>query len=166
MGLTKYGLAVGIGYHFGRPDGRRQLLWLRQQIIGLARRPAVRNLRERGWDIAGECALAACNVAARKLRGTSKVAAATTRSPADSGAPTGFGGRTVTEDSQAAITGMAPPGPRRAGGADGSPSHSAVTPSSRRPASDQDRPPHHASPLLDYLSVTRHRLDTASARRL
>jgi hypothetical protein len=111
MGLTKYGLAVGIGYYFGRPDGRQQLLWLRQQIIGLARRPEVRNLRERGWHTARERALAAGNAAARKLRGTSTVAAAAARSPADGGAPAGFGGRTVAEDSQAAITGMVPPAP-------------------------------------------------------
>lgn len=151
MGLTKYGLAVGIGYHFGRPDGRQQLLWLRQQIIDLARAPAVRNLRERGWDIAGECALAAKNLAAEKLPGKSKVAdaavpqgrnrglrvrswrrprpypaapptaatpmdtadraAAAAGSPADGAAPTGFGGRTVAEDSQAAITGTSAPPP-------------------------------------------------------
>jgi hypothetical protein len=111
MGLTKYGLAVGIGYHLGQPYGRQQLRWLRQQIIGLSRRPAVRSLRERGWDIAGEYALAASNLVSRKLRGTSKVAAADTRNPADGAAPTGFGGRTVAEDSQAAITGIAPPPP-------------------------------------------------------
>jgi hypothetical protein len=111
MGLTKYGLAVGIGYHLGQPHGRQQLLWLRRQIIGLARRPAVRNLRERGWDVAGECALAARNLAAKKLSGKSKVAAAATGSPADDAAPTGFGGRTVAEDSQAALTGVVPPPP-------------------------------------------------------
>jgi hypothetical protein len=111
MGLTKYGLAVGIGYHLGQPYGRRHVRWLRQQVIGLARRPAVRKLRERGWDIAGECALDASNLVARKMRGRSK-AAADTRRPADLAAtPTGFDGRTVAEDSQAAITGIAPPPP-------------------------------------------------------
>jgi hypothetical protein len=111
MGLTKYGLAVGIGYHLGQPLGRQQLLWLRQQVIGLARRPAVRKLRERAWDVAGECALAARNLAAKKLPGTSKGAAAATASSADGAAPTGFGGRTVAEDSQAALTGVTPPPP-------------------------------------------------------
>jgi hypothetical protein len=111
MGLTKYGLAAGIGYHLGQPHGRQQLRWLHQQIIGLARRPAVRNLRERGWDIAGDCALAASNLVARKLRGKSSAAAAATPSPADGAPPNGFGGRTVAEDSQAVITGIAPPPP-------------------------------------------------------
>ena len=89
MGLTKYGLAVGIGYHLGQPHGRQQLRWLRQQII----------------------ALAASNVVTRKLRGKSRTAAAVTRSPVDGAAPNGFGGRTVAEDSQAAIIGIAPPPP-------------------------------------------------------
>jgi hypothetical protein len=111
MGLTKYGLAAAIGYHLGQPYGRQQLRWLRQQIIGLARRPAVRDLRERGWDIAGEGALAVSNLVARKLRGKSTSAAAATRSPVDGAAPNGFGGRTVAEDSQAAITGIVPPPP-------------------------------------------------------
>ena len=162
MGLTKYGLAVGIGYHFGQPHGRQQLLWLRQQIIDLARKPAVRQLGERGWDIAGERALAAKNLASEMLPGKSRVpdadatapsddidaavprggnrglrvrswrrprphpvapptaetsvdtadqAAAATGSPADGAAPTGFGGRTVAEDSQAVITGMSAPPP-------------------------------------------------------
>jgi hypothetical protein len=112
MGLTKYGLAFGIGYHLGRPDGRRQLRWLRQQIIGLARRPAVRNLRERGWDIVGECALDAGNLVARKRRRRRGVAAPATRGPADFAAPaTGFDGRAVAEGSHAAITEIAPPLP-------------------------------------------------------
>jgi hypothetical protein len=111
MGLTKYGLAVGIGYHFAQPQGRQQLLWLRRQVIDLARRPAVRQLRERAWAIATERALAARNLAAEKLPAKSKGAAATTGIPADGAAPTGSGGRTVAEDSQAALTGVAAPPP-------------------------------------------------------
>jgi hypothetical protein len=162
MGLIKYGLAVGIGYHFGQPHGRQQLLWLRQQAIELSRKPAITQLRERGWDVAGERALAAKNLASKKLSGKSKVAdagattpvddtvsaipqgrnrglqarswrrprpypvtpptaetsvdpadqaAAATGSPADGAAPTGFGGRTVAEDSQDAISGMSAPPP-------------------------------------------------------
>jgi hypothetical protein len=111
MGLTKYGLAAAVGYHLGQPYGRQQLRWLRQQIIGLARRPAVRDLRERGWDIAGEGALAVRNLVNRRLRGKSTSAAAATRIPVDGAASNGFGGRTVAEDSQAAITGIVPPPP-------------------------------------------------------
>jgi hypothetical protein len=138
MGLIKYGLAVGIGYHFGQPHGRQQLLRVRQQIIEFAHKPAITQLRERGWDIAGERALAAKKLASRKLSGKSKVAdtdapmpvddtdpavadgpsvgtpdqaAAATESAADGAAATGFGGRTVAEDSHAAITGMSAPPP-------------------------------------------------------
>jgi hypothetical protein len=110
MGLTKYGVAAGIGYHLGQPQGRRQLRWLRQQIIGLARRPEVRDLRERGWDVAGDCALAASNLA-RKLRGKSRATVAAPRGPLDGTGPNGFEGRTVAEDSHAVITGIVPPSP-------------------------------------------------------
>jgi hypothetical protein len=88
MGLTKYGLAAAIGYHLGQPHGRQQLRWLRQQIIGLA-----------------------SNLVTRKLRVKSTTAPAPTPSPVDGAAPNGFGGRTVAEDSQAAITGIVPPPP-------------------------------------------------------
>jgi hypothetical protein len=108
MGLTKYGIAAGIGYHIGQPAGRRQLRWLSQQVVDLAR-PGVRDLRERGWDIAGDCALATRNLVARTLRGRRSTAApAVTRSPVEGTEPNGFGGRTVAEDS---ITGIVPPAP-------------------------------------------------------
>jgi hypothetical protein len=137
MGLIKYGLAVGIGYHFGQPHGRQQLLRVRQQIIEFAHKPAITQLRERGWDIAGERALAAKNLASKKLSGKSKLAdtdtvpvddtdpavangpsagtpdqaAAATGSAADGAAATGFGGRTVAEDSHAAIASASAPPP-------------------------------------------------------
>jgi hypothetical protein len=90
------------------------------------------------WDIAGERALAAKKLASKKLSGKSEVAdtdapmpvddtdaavangpsvgtpdqaAAATGSAADGAAATGFGGRTVAEDSHAAITGMSAPPP-------------------------------------------------------
>jgi hypothetical protein len=155
MGLIKYCLAVGIGYHFGQPHGRQQLLWLRQQTIELARKPAITQLRERGLEIAGERAVAAKNLAAKMLSGKSRAADADATTPVDDdtaaipwgrdrglrgrgwrrprpnpvtppsaeisvdtphqadaatgsqgdgAAPTGFGGRTVVEDSRAANT--------------------------------------------------------------
>ena len=74
MTLIKYGLAAGIGYYLGQPEGRRQLVRLRQQVVELIRRPQVKQLRERGWDVAGERALAAKNFASTKLVGKRKAA--------------------------------------------------------------------------------------------
>jgi hypothetical protein len=54
MGLLKYGLAVGLGYALGRPEGRAQLARLGQQATGLTQRPEVARLRERGKDLAAD----------------------------------------------------------------------------------------------------------------
>ena len=74
MSLIKYGIAVGIGYYLGRPDGRRQLVRLGQQAGEIGRRPEVKQLRERGRDIAGERAVAAKNFASQKFAGKDKAA--------------------------------------------------------------------------------------------
>lgn len=65
MGLISHVIAAGIGYYAGQSEGRRQLEKLRRQVVEFARGPEVKRLRERGWDVAGDGALAARNVAAR-----------------------------------------------------------------------------------------------------
>jgi hypothetical protein len=47
MGLIRTALVFGAGYTLGRPDAREYLAQLGQ-------RPQVKQLRERGWDRAGE----------------------------------------------------------------------------------------------------------------
>jgi hypothetical protein len=65
MGIVGYAIAAGIGYYAGQPEGRRQLMTLRRQAAELARSPEVRRLRERGWDLVGDGALATRNFAAK-----------------------------------------------------------------------------------------------------
>jgi hypothetical protein len=65
MGIFRYAVAAGIGYYAGQPEGRRQLTTLRRRAAELARSPEVRRLRERGWDLAGDAALATRNAAAK-----------------------------------------------------------------------------------------------------
>ena len=69
MSLIKYGIAVGLGYHLGQPHGRRQLKQLRRQIVRLSKRPEVKQLQERAWNIAGEHALAARTSPPRRCHG-------------------------------------------------------------------------------------------------
>jgi hypothetical protein len=54
MGLVSHGLAVGLGYLLGRPEGRQRLAQVGQQAADLARRPEVAQLRERGKGLAVE----------------------------------------------------------------------------------------------------------------
>ena len=70
MGLTRYALVFGLGYTLGRPDGRRRLSDLGQQTAALTRRPEIKRLQERGWDIAGDTLRAA----RKKLPATSRQA--------------------------------------------------------------------------------------------
>ena len=67
MGLISHVIAAGIGYYAGQPEGRRQLEKLRRQAVEYAHGPEVKRLRERGWDAAGEGALAARSFASRTL---------------------------------------------------------------------------------------------------
>jgi hypothetical protein len=72
MSLIKYGIAVAVGYHLGRPQGRNHLRQLRQQVVQLRRRPEVKQWQERGWDIAYERALAAKRLASTPMAGRKK----------------------------------------------------------------------------------------------
>jgi hypothetical protein len=58
MKLLGYGLAVGLGYLLGRPDGPARLAQLGRQAADLTQRPEVVKLRERGKDVATERAQA------------------------------------------------------------------------------------------------------------
>ena len=69
MSLIKYGIAVAVGYHLGRPQGRNHLRQLRQQVVQLRKRPEVKQWQERGWDIAYERALAAKRLASTSIAG-------------------------------------------------------------------------------------------------
>jgi hypothetical protein len=155
MSLIKYGIAAAAGYHFGQPQGRKQLEQLRRQVVQLRNRPEVKRWQERGWDIAYERALAAQRLAStamagrktavdpaagsptsapdpaspppigglrdrsRRALGRRRSRLSTNPNPADptvpistaAAGPTGFGGRTVAEDSEAAHTGLIPPPP-------------------------------------------------------
>ncbi len=69
MGLFAKALIFGAGYALGHPQGRRQLVQLREQAGRLARSPRVVRAREHAWDVAGDQALAVKNrVAGAKFR--------------------------------------------------------------------------------------------------
>jgi hypothetical protein len=72
MSLIKYGIAVAVGYHFGQPQGRKQLEQLRRHVVQLGKRPEVKQWQERGWDIAYERALAAKRLASTTTAGRKK----------------------------------------------------------------------------------------------
>lgn len=88
MGVLRYAVAAGIGYYAGQPEGRRQLATLRQRAAELARGPEVRRLRERGWDLAGDGALATRNFVAKAR---SKGSAAGGAADGEAAATTGSG---------------------------------------------------------------------------
>lgn len=51
MGLLTHGLAAGLGYLLGRPDGRARLAGVGRKAVDLAQRPDVVRVRERGQDL-------------------------------------------------------------------------------------------------------------------
>lgn len=127
MSLIKYGFAAALGYYVGQPQGRRQLQKLRQKARQLSKRPEVKQLQ----DSARQRALAAKDRAANTLNrkntteftspdptpadptAADPMASVSAPEPArsDTIAAAGFGGRTVAEDSETAITGLVPPPP-------------------------------------------------------
>jgi hypothetical protein len=68
MGLLSHAAALGLGYVLGRPGRRPRLDRLRRQAVELTRHPAVKRLREHGWDVLGDQLLAARNLATRRSR--------------------------------------------------------------------------------------------------
>jgi hypothetical protein len=121
MSLVKYGIAGALGYYLGQPQGRKQLEQLRQRVIQLSRRPQVKQLQDSAHEralAAKERAVAAITrkaaAAAPAPAATAPVLDPTAFAPDNAGtaaAPTGFCGRTVAEDSEAALTGLTPPPP-------------------------------------------------------
>jgi hypothetical protein len=121
MSLIKYGIAGALGYYLGQPQGRKQLDQLRQQLTKLSQRPQVKQLQDSGRERALAAKDRAAAVLTRKVQTTDPAPSATAPldptasilAPDDAGtaAVTGFGGRTVAEDSAAALTGVVPPPP-------------------------------------------------------
>ncbi|HWM02678.1 MAG TPA: hypothetical protein VNP92_10120 [Actinophytocola sp.] len=69
MGLFAKALIFGAGYALGHPQGRRQLVQLRQQASQLAQDPRVNRAKEQARTVAGDQALAVKNrVAGARFR--------------------------------------------------------------------------------------------------
>jgi hypothetical protein len=117
VSVFKYAVAVAVGYYVGQPNGRRQVQRLREQAVELLRGPRAKQLKERGWDIAVERTSAAIKRAQRRRANGSTAALdlSDTASQPSGGAAesesTGFGGRTVAEDTEAVRLGITPPPP-------------------------------------------------------
>jgi hypothetical protein len=117
VSVFKYAVAAAVGYYVGRPNGRRQVQGLREQAVELVRGPRAKQLKERGWDIAVERTSAAIKRAQRRRANGSATAldlsdaASQPSGGAAESEPTGFGGRTVTEDTEAVRLGITPPPP-------------------------------------------------------
>jgi hypothetical protein len=119
VSLFKYVVAAAAGYYLGQPNGRRLVERLRQQATELVRSPQATQLKERGWDLAGDRASDAIKLVRRKR--TSGSAAAPdeggtvgdqpSAAAAGPGTETGFNGRTVADDIRAARTSITSPPP-------------------------------------------------------
>jgi hypothetical protein len=105
MGIMSHGLAVGLGYLLGRPEGRQRLAQVGQQATDLARRPEVAQLRERGKGLAAEQAKVVKEKVLTRARSPRSRAAHFPPSPGIT-PPASLGGTTVVEDSEAAMLGM------------------------------------------------------------
>ena len=71
MGLVTHAIAFGLGYALATPEGRARLTGLRDQGAELARRPEVKQVREKAWDAVGDAGLAARNRLAARRTGSS-----------------------------------------------------------------------------------------------
>ena len=117
MSVFKYAVVAAVGYYVGQPYGRRQVQRLREQAVELVQGPRAKQLQERGWDIAVERTSAAIKRAQRRRANDSAAApdlSDTASRPSGCAAesePTGFGGRTVAEDTEAVRLGITPPAP-------------------------------------------------------
>ncbi len=80
MKLLSHGLAIGLGYMLGRPEGRERLAQGGRQAADLGKRPEVARLRERGRSLAADQAQAV------KQKISSRAAGGTA---ADGGTPAG-----------------------------------------------------------------------------
>lgn len=108
MGFATHAIALALGYALGNPEGRARLVALQSRAGEAAkeasRRPEVKQVRERAWDIAGEAGAAARN----KLTTRSRREAAGS-APSAGGAATTAGSATVTGSAAtdtSTITGM------------------------------------------------------------
>jgi hypothetical protein len=68
MGLVSHGLALGLGYMLGRPEGRERLAQVGRQAADLRQRPEVVRLQERGKGLVVEQA----QVVKQKVRARAK----------------------------------------------------------------------------------------------
>lgn len=96
MGLTTHAIAFGLGYALATPEGRARLVGLRDQGAELARRPEVKQVRERAWDAVGDAGLAARNKITARRSGTTGTGSSGTGSSG-----TALTGGTGTGDSPA-----------------------------------------------------------------
>ena len=119
MSLFKYVVAAAAGYYLGQPHGRRLVQRLRQQTTELIHSPQATQLKERGWDIAGDRASDAVKLVRRKRTNGSgavpdeggTMGDQPSAAAAGPGTETGFSGRAVADDIRAARTSTTSPPP-------------------------------------------------------
>lgn len=131
MSLLKYVVVGAVGYYLGQPRGREQVQRLYKQAEQKLRSPEADRIKQRGKEITRERATAARDLMKRKAGSNGAVATdgstttaeppsptanaavvdQTSPAPAGPDPETGFGGRTVAEDTEAVRTGVTPPPP-------------------------------------------------------
>ncbi len=70
MTLLSHGIAVGLGYMLGRPEGRERLVQVGRQAAELSTRPEVVRLQERGKALAADQAQAVKQKITSRTAGT------------------------------------------------------------------------------------------------